>query len=481
MAAALLNLSGLGLGYVLMRRWFAVVVCWLAIGVLLVIALPADANGVPGGVLVASVILLAIEVAHGAVRGLRTALVWPRRSSLAAVLAVVMLAVPVGGVMLYDRAHDEAVERMLLGRLDQADRVVAAAEGDPLSIAEPQYGTALAAYRDLLVDDRGSRAAKLVPGRLAAFYQTIAAPYARRDYCDAIEPLTYLRTIPGTFGAGNLKALASWPDDRLATSLFQCGVSGLGTGDDSSATTVLGQLLTVFPKSPQAAKVEPAVASAINAAAGGIGGKDPCAATATLRTLATQAAALPVASKDAATANNGVESGTYACGVSQYKDGRFSDAQTTMDDFVSAYPHDPNLGLARKFSIAAQIAQQDPAAGKTVPTLASGGSVTLTILNDSPDAAEILYTGTATGSVTIGACGSCPVYPSEQMGQQFSCTDNTDYPQATVTLPPGTTYFLHEDTGDQGIAGHTFSERFDAGSAHVLCAYVTSGSITNAL
>ena len=46
----------------------------------------------------------------------------------------------------------------------------------------------------------------------------------------------------------------------------------------------------------------------------------------------------------------------------------------TMDDFAGTYPHDPNLPLARKFSIAAQIAQQDPAAGKTVPTLASGGS-----------------------------------------------------------------------------------------------------------
>ena len=479
---ALLNLSGLGLGYALMRRWPAAALCWIATGILLLVALPADSNGVPAGVLIPYLIVLAFAAVHGAVRGLRTPLSWPRRPLVAVVLALALLAVPGGGVALYDQAHAEAVQRMLLGRLDQADRIVAGTQGEPLAIAEPHYRTALATYRDLLDNDRDSRAGKLVPDRLAVFYQTVTAPYARREYCQAIAPLTYLRTLPATIGASDLGSLAAWPDGRLATSLYQCGVGGLGTTGKTTATTDLSELLTTFPTSPQAAKVEPAVASAINKAAAGTSGSDPCTATTRLRTLGTQASTLTggkagvavILHKDAATADGDVEFGTYACGVSQYKSGDFTGAQATMDNFVSTYPHDPNQAPAQKFSIAAQIAQQEPAAGKNLPTLASGGSVSLTILNDSPDPIEILYTGPATGSITIGACGSCSTYPSDQEGQQYSCTDSSiNYPQATISLPPGTTYFLHESTDDAGMTPNAFSEQYDAGSTYTDCAYET--------
>ncbi|HWG24946.1 hypothetical protein [Actinospica sp.] len=394
-----------------------------------------------------------------------------------------LLVVPGGGIVLYDQAHAEAVQRMLLGRLDQADHIVAATKGKPFATAEPHYRAALANYRDLLDNDRDSRAGKLVPDRLAAFYQTIAAPYAHRDYCQAIVPLTYLRTLPRTIGARDLGPLATWPDDRLATSLYQCGVAGLGASGSTTATTDLSQLLTTFPASSQAAKVEPAVASAITTASAAITGPDPCTATTRLHTLSTQASTLPdngttvVESlhKDTATASQDIESGTYACGVSQYKSGNFTDAQSTMTNFVSTYPHDPNQALAQKFSIAAQIAQQDSAAGKTLPTSASGGSVTVTILNDSPDPIQILYTGPATGSVSIGACGTCTTYPSDQEGQQYSCTNSsTDYPQATISLPPGTTYFLHLTTNDSGMTPNAFTEQYAPGDTYTDCAYETS-------
>src|SRR5581483_10744174 len=46
-AVALLNISGLGLGYALLRRWALMAACWAATVVLLLVALPADADGVP--------------------------------------------------------------------------------------------------------------------------------------------------------------------------------------------------------------------------------------------------------------------------------------------------------------------------------------------------------------------------------------------------------------------------------------------------
>jgi hypothetical protein len=57
-AVGLLNLTGLGLGYALLRRWLAMAVCWIATAVLLLVALPADPDGVSGGVLAAYVVFM---------------------------------------------------------------------------------------------------------------------------------------------------------------------------------------------------------------------------------------------------------------------------------------------------------------------------------------------------------------------------------------------------------------------------------------
>jgi hypothetical protein len=478
-----LNLSGLGLGYALMRRWTAAALCWAATAIMLLIALPPDANGVPGGLIVLYLISLVFAAVHGARRGLRTALVWPRRPQVAAALAVVLLAVPIGGAALYDQAHVNAVQQLLLGRLAQADQLVAGTEGESFSNAEAQDDTALATYQDLLDHDRSSQAGRLVPARLAAFYQDVATPYTLQDYCNAIAPLTYLRGLPGTVGAGDLGSLATWPDARLATSLYQCGMGALGTSGNSTATTDLNELLTTFPTSTQAGQVAPAVAASINKAATGIGGPKPCSVTTILNTLDTQATALSggtadmtaALGKDADTADTDVEADTYACGVSQYKSGDFTDAEQTMNTFTATYPNDSHKALAQNFSTAAQIAAQEPAAGKVIPTLASGGSVEVTILNDSPDPIEILYTGRVTGSVSIGACSKCSLYDSNQQGQQDACTDSSiHYPQATISLLAGTTYFLQQNTNSIDATPNASSEQYQAGSAYEDCTFETS-------
>ena len=474
-AVAVLNLTGLGLGYVLMRRWLPAILCWIATGILLIIALPAAPGGVAGGLLVVYLVLLAAAAAHGAILGLRTPLTWPQRPQTALILAVVLLVVPIGGSLLFNQMQQNAIQQMLLGRLSQADQIIADTDGDAFATAEPDYGPAVATYRDLLDNYPDSKAGKLVPGRLASFYKTVALPYSAGQYCDAIAPLSYLRSLSGSFTAGSLGS--------LATSLYQCGVGALGTSGSTTPQTDLNQLLTTFPTSAQAAKVAPAVAAAISSAAAGISGSNPCSATTHLHTLGTQATGITSSqsdvtaalSKAAATATRDVESGTFACGVSQYKGGSFSDAQTTMDNFTSTYPHDSNVALAGKFSIAAQIAEQEPAAGKVIPTLASGGSVSVTILNDSPDPIEILYTGGDTGTLNLSACGSCSTYPSDADGQANACgNSSTNYPQVTIDLPAGTTYFLHQATNDSDTTPSAFSEQYSDGNAYEDCAYETS-------
>jgi hypothetical protein len=488
-AVALLNLSGLGLGYALLRRWFAMAVCWAATGALLVAALPADADGVSSGVLAAYLAFLVLAAVHGAVRGLRRPLAWPPRTPLALLLGLVLLAAPAGAAVAYGGAKDEATQKMLLDRLDQADHLVQTAKAKPFATAQPDYRTALAAYRDLSDNHPDSRAAKRVPARLATYYTAVGTPYAQKKYCDAIAPLTYLRTVPASFGRTGVGSLATWPDDRLATSLYECGVADLAKNPAASGGSGdhLSELLTLFPKSPQAAKVEPAVKSTIAGAAKELHGSDPCGATERMRQLGTRASSLPgdnagisgALTKDSRQADGYVESGTYACGVHQYRSTDFTGAVETMNDFVGKYPHDKNRALAKKIAIAARIAEEVPAAGHRLPTTASGGGIPITVSNDSPHSVEVYYTGPVTGSFTLAACGSCHTYSNESTARVSACKSGKSYPKKTLNLPPGTTYFMHLSGGESGgTTPGTDTVKLQYGYIYTECAFTVDSQFS---
>ncbi|MFE1290666.1 hypothetical protein [Streptomyces sp. NPDC058751] len=485
LAVALLNLSGLGLGYAVVRRWAFMAVCWIATGILLVVALPADPDGVPGTAVVLYLVFLALAAAHGASVGLRTRLALLPSALVAAVLGVVLLAVPATGVVLYDGARDEATEQMLLDRLDRADELVEKSGKQGFSTGEAGYRRALAAYGALAEDHPGSRAARRVPDRLRTYYTTVAAPYALKDYCAAVPPLKYLRTVPRTMDEEALGNLADWPDDRLATSLYECAAESLGSGGDGW-TTQFGELLSTFPKSAQAGKVEPAVRSAVDTAVKSVGGDDPCAAVEDLDGLATQVRGLPgeeagladALGKDADRASRSARSGAYTCGVDQYRDKKFSEAVTTMNAFAKDNPRHKNRARAQKIAIAAEVAQTVPAAGKRLPTTASGGSISVTVKNDSPDDITVLYTGPVTGSFKLKACGSCTSY---SLGSTLAigfepCSDSgKNYPQRTIRLPVGTTYFVHKSRSGLGKSPASDTAKLSPGYIYTECAYTTTG------
>ncbi|MFI1034846.1 hypothetical protein [Streptomyces sp. NPDC020951] len=481
-AVAVLNLSGLGLGYALLRRWVFMVACWAATAVLLFVALPADPDGVPGFALVLYLLFLAAAAAHGARLGLRTPLAGLRQAPLALGLGLLLLVVPAGGVVLYDSARDEATQQMLLDRLDEADRLVQTAGEKPFDTAKADYRKALTAYADLTGDHPDSRAAKKVPTRMKTFYTTVGAPYAQNNYCQATEPLKYLRTVPKSLPDTDLGSLKTWPDDRLATSLFECASTALTAGAPSWATQ-FGELLTTFPESPQAQKAEPAVAAAVVKAEKGLGGAEPCTAVESLNTLGSQIDAVPseqadvgaALTKDAQRARTSAGTGTYNCGVDQYRDGDFEAAQTTMSEYVSDHKTAKNAALARKIAIAAEIAQTVPAAGKKLPTNRTGGSISVTVQNDSPDEITVLYTGPVTGSFTLKGCSGCKAYSfSSTIDPNFEPCSNSsrNYPERTISLPVGTTYFLHKPKdGLDSPASDT--AKLESGYIYTECAYTT--------
>lgn len=497
-AVALLNLSGLGLGYALVRRPLAALLCCAATAGLLLVALPADPDGVPALALVLYAVLLLAAAAHGAVVGLRTRLAWPPRTPLALALGVLLLAVPAGGAVLYDGARDEATEQMLLDRLDRADHLVEAASEQPFEEARADYRRALNAYDALATDHPGSRAAARVPDRLHDFYTAVGAPYARRQYCDAVPALTFLRTVPRTVGREQLGPLTRWPDDRLATSLYRCASDGLTSGDGDGGGSgggdggaewpgLFGDLLTTFPRSAQAAEVEPAVKSAVGKAVEAVDGKEPCTAVSRLEGLSAQITDLPgeeagvdeALAKDADRAGRGADEGAYACGVDEYKDKDFDAALKSMNDFLEHNRHHKNRARAQKIAIAAEVAQTVPAAGRRLPTTASGGSISVTVKNDSPDDIRVLYTGPVTGSFTLGGCGGCTEYDwgsTLSPGFEPCGRSGRHYPQRTITLPAGTTYFVHKSrSGSTTTTPSSDTAELRPGYVYTECAYTTRG------
>ncbi|MFD4529991.1 hypothetical protein ACFWP7_40030 [Streptomyces sp. NPDC058470] len=492
LAVALLNLSGLGLGYVLLRRWLAAALCWAVTAVLLLIALPADPDGVPGGLVVAYVIFLLLTAGDGARRGLRAPAEpappetrAPGRSGLlrppvVLALGLVLLAVPAGGAVAYDAARDEAVEQMLLDRLADADALVAKGSTDSFAASKEQYRRALAQYGELAEEHEGSRAAKLVPDRLGKYYTTVGGPYAKDEYCDAVEPLTYLRTVPDVVDKDLLGDLTDWPDDRLATSLYECGASRLGVVGAGTDGGEFGVLMRTFPDSAQADKVEPAVRGRIKQLNGELSGGDraPCTVTEEVRRISDTASGLPAKSATALTgeAADVVESGTYACGVDQFKDDDFAAARQTMTDFADTYKDSKRRVQAQNIAIGAEIAEEEAAAGKRVPSAAkpNGSGLELVISNDAPDDVEILFTGPVTGKVSLKACGSCETYSSESSGRTLACEDTSkNYPKSRLVLPAGDYYFLYkraDDTVDN--ANHTATSKIESGYSYTDCTYV---------
>ncbi|MFD9908186.1 tol-pal system YbgF family protein [Streptomyces sp. NPDC059063] len=478
-AAAVLNLSGLGLGYVLVRAWLPAVLCWAATAALLLAALPADVNGVPGGVLVGYAAFLVLAAADAARRARRTALAWRLRAPLAAGLGVVLLAVPATGAYAYDAAHDDAVEEMLLDRLDNADQLVKDRSGQPFTAAESDYRTAMGIYRRLVDDHAGSKAADRVPDRLDAYYRSVAAPYADRQYCEAVAPLKYLRTLPRSLGKDRLGTLATWPDNRLATSLYECGMASLDKGDPAQ----LRELLASFPGSDAAGKVVPGLSAAVDDRARGIEGSDPCTATEKVNRIAAVAHGLPDDAGDPVVAktDRAAESGDYACGVDSFKDDQFTEAAKKLRDFATTYPDSDRRERARTIAIAAEIAAERPQAGRKLPAQRGPGSgQEFVVKNDGPSAVEVLFTGPATGSVKLGACAGCSTYDSRAEGKSKACkAGGKSYPQRTLRLPPGEYHFLYKrGAGGTGLVrNHSDGAKVQSGYRYTDCTYVVSGGI----
>ncbi|GAA2946504.1 hypothetical protein ACFPN0_23000 [Kitasatospora cinereorecta] len=478
-AAGLLSFSGLGLGHLLVRRWRRAAVSWAATVVLLLVALPADPDGVPALLVAGYLLLLLLAAADAARIALRADFGPGPRPVLAAVLGVVLLAVPVTGTAVHASAREEAVEQELLDRLEEGDDRVAKASKSPFALSAPDYRYALTLYRELGEDHPGSRAAALVPARLKAYYDAVSLPYGEKRYCAAVDPLTHLRTVPGTVDRKLLGDLVGRPDTPLAESLYACGVSRLKGAGTGSGGEELGTLLRTFPESSQAGQVGPAVSAEIRQRVAALKGADPCTVTGGLRRMSSLVTDLPATSVPSlgAQAEAGVRDGVYACGVDEFEEKRFPEARQTLTDFADTYKDDRRRQRARDIVIAAEIAEERPSAGKRLPGSGEpgGARMELVISNDAPNDVEVLYTGPVTGTVKLKACGSCERYSGEAVGASRACrASGTSYPKARLRLPAGEYHFLykHGTGATSDVDSYASGSRVKPGYSYTSCTYL---------
>lgn len=489
LAVALLNLSGLGLGYALLKHWKSAALCWAATAALLFVALPADPDGVPLGVLLAYGVFLLAVAADGARRGLRAtpaALQAPgRRGLVLPVALVLLLAVPGGGGFAYGAARDEAVEQALLDRLTAADAQVKQSEGQTFTSVETTYRKALETYQDLGTRHAGSRAGKLVPDRLAAYYTSVSVPYAKKDYCAAVPGLKHLRALPGTVDRKLLGSLAGKADEPLAESWFQCGTTTIGSaGQETSSGTYLNDLTSTFPQSPFTQKIEPTLREGLRTREKALG-TVPCDGLEEIRRFRDTVAMLPTATYAglAADTRRAIQRGEFGCGLDHFKKKEFTEASTAMTDYAKTYPDSPQTAQARNVAIAAEIAEETPAAGNKVPSgaTADGSGQVMVVSNDGPGEVELLYTGPVTGRITIPSCGTCRTYSTfiiPRGGGPKPCSGpSSKYPKRTLTLPPGNYQMLQKRAGTGSSAGmrKPSNAKIESGYDYTNCLYVTSG------
>lgn len=482
--AAVLNLSGLGLGYLFLRRWRRAIPCWIATAALLFAALPVEPEGIAGiWVVLYGVALVAFALDAWRVGGPPPAPYGPTpapygrppsRPWLPLAAGVLLLALPATSVVCYGSAQNAALEEELEQRLTAADRIVREAEGASFGSAREDYDSALTRYLNVSEDHPDSDAAETLPGRLDDLYEQ--ATESSGDDCADLDALRYFKELPEESGGAQAERLAQRADEDLPAPLHGCGLQRVESGDPDGAADVLTELLEDYPDSEYATGLSAELSDRQSSAVDAIGGEDSCGALDEVGWLAELADQLPGEKEEyAQIADDGLAAepeGLYQCGTDQFLEGSYADSVSTLRQLVSDYPDNGHVDRAGDIIIAAQIAEEIPAAGDDLPPeegTTGGGSVTVTIYNDSPYEQEVLYTGPNTAKKTIAACGSCSVYSSDP--GESACSADVTYPSITLHLPAGTYHFLHRSVGEDSESPATSTDSLSTAYTYSFCSY----------
>ncbi|MFD7023928.1 hypothetical protein [Promicromonospora sukumoe] len=454
LTAALLNLSGLGLGYLHLRAWVRLPVALAATAGLVWVALPIGREPIAVWWAVGylgALALFALDAAFLARRrdrrqarptGRRT--VWSPRAA-GRVAWATLAVVPLLGAG-YAVAQHEVLEQHLAYDLDQAAASLESV-GTAFGPFKKTYDAAYATYAGVAADHPGTRAADRVPGLVDDLY----AQAKTDDPCTGLVVVRHFAE-PGT--PGPLQGVA---EGEIPGALHDCGMRSAEVGNFDMSRTYLTELLTDHPASDPAAAVPGDLEEWRDGVLKDLSGAKGCteteAATESTGFLAKFDSGAVSALADEA--RERVPAGLLKCGVEQFERRQYLEVVQTLDGLARSYPRAKEADYAERVRIAAGIALVDPKAGVRLPARDEPeGTLTLTVYNYSPDPFQMVYSGPATGVVEIDACDDCSYLDK---GEEPVCSGySLTVPSSTVTLPAGdyltatrrgTTVFGWEDVG----------------------------------
>ncbi|MHA6617132.1 hypothetical protein [Pseudonocardia sp. DLS-67] len=474
-AAALLNLTGLGLGYLYLRCWLRATACLVIVALMVVVAFANDAAGSPW----LWRILLGTWAVATAVDAWTVARVRPRPVTLAdrlrpVALGIVAVLVVVGGHIGYAGA----ARATYAGGLDAQGRADCTAANRSFAALTGPYELTLsrdvpaAALRRAECDDFLSAEGSERAGALAAAVTGYQA--FRRDHTGSLlEPFAR---------DGARRALLAW------------AVALRGAGDLDGAIARYGELLHELGGEPDAAQVREDLAAthverataarATMAAAAGAARVDamrsamddlllverdladtaPAAGVpqAVLDTFTEANSAfaegrfcealpvldyaitLPDAAGVAAAANGDRARSLSGCGLANFAAGDYGGATERFETLMVDYPGDPGVPQARSALITAEVGA---AAGRSLPLPApidAPASETVLVYNAAATEVRVLIAGPTAHEVTLPACTTCaPAYDS----REAACTGSDGKPSTSVRMRPGAYYAL-QDRGE---------------------------------
>ncbi len=477
--AAVLNLTGLGFGYLYLGRWRRAVLHVAAVVLLVFVAFATDAADRPWlwrGIVIIGLAWMAWDGWRLA-RRTDPAATMGGRVAPAMLMGGLLIALMAGGYLIYGA----------VGRQIYADGVTAQSQGDCVA-AIPEFDIVTGPYE--LTLSRDVPAARENRAQCLAFVAASNAQ-ARGAYADAAAAYREFReanprTVLVPFVQANLmRTYTEWAGERRAAGDYPEAIrryrdllaeAGSGpvavqareeiaatlaaqataakeaiTGGASVdlARTAVEALLTIqreFGDTTPAAQVPQALLDTYTAANVDFVNGSFCEALPVLDYFVT----LPVAETAGlvATADSTRVQAMLECGFEQFRTRNYLTAIQQLDALAAAYPDSPQATQARSAIIAAKVGAESSGAEVPIPAPLgddSPGPNPVTFYNDSPYEVRVLVAGPTAHEFILPACPDCPATyttPDE------ACPTFDGRPSATLRLAPGTFYLLVGDTSD---------------------------------
>jgi tetratricopeptide (TPR) repeat protein len=497
-AAVLLNLTGLGLGYLYLRCWLRATACIVIVVLMAVVAFANDASGSPWlwRILAATWAVATALDAWGVAASrprLLTRAQWLRPVALGVVAVLAVAGVHIGyagaaratyaaGLEAQGRADCAAATRSfdaLTGpyELTLSRDVPAAAqrrtECAGFTAAEQAERTgslaaAVTAYQAFRREHAGSLLEPFArEGTRRALQAWAVALRGAGDLDGAIaryrELLQELGSEPAAVPA-RADLAATHVERASAARARMAGAAGEARVDAMRAA--IGDLLLVgreLGDTPSAAGVPQAVLDTFAEANSAFAEGRFCDALPVLDYAIT----LPDAAGVVALANGDRARSLSECGLANFTAGDYAGAADRFETLMTDYPNDPGVAQARSALITAEVGE---AAGRPLPLPApidAPGSEPLLVYNATSSDVRVLVTGPTAQEVTVPGCPACPVsYPAGTT----SCPGTTGKPVSETRVRLGT-YYVMQDRDELG-ASATVSEFTVRPGGTVLCVWL---------